>query len=291
MDDPLVSVIIPCYRQAEYLPDAIDSALAQTYPRIEVVVINDGSDDNTDEVAKSYGDRITYVRRENGGLGAARNTGFAASRGQFIQFLDADDVIAVEKITRQMACLRSRPDVGVCICKYSKTVGETGVSEHSLLRTKLRGDPLMDMLSSWQTEMSIPIHAALFARRLWKDRPPFREHLRAREDWALWIDILLAGTRMHHLEEDLATYRTHGTGMTQDPVTMVVSMIEVVAEVVPLIPQEYRKPFIEHAASIAENDVNGAIDVRDARLNEVYRSLSWRLTRPMRWLRGKLTRP
>ena len=81
---PLVSVIIPCYRQAQYLREAVDSVLAQTYSPVEVIVVNDGSDDNTEEVAKSYGDRIRYVYRDNGGLSAARNTGLEHAHGEYV---------------------------------------------------------------------------------------------------------------------------------------------------------------------------------------------------------------
>ena len=77
MTTPLVSVIIPCYNQAQYLPEAIDSVLKQTYPRVEVVVVNDGSPDDTEGVANGYGDRIRYVTRANGGISLARNTGIA----------------------------------------------------------------------------------------------------------------------------------------------------------------------------------------------------------------------
>jgi glycosyltransferase involved in cell wall biosynthesis len=90
-DRPLVSVIIPCYKQAEYLAGAIDSALAQTYSPVEVVVVNDGSPDDTEKVALSYGDAIVYVGRANGGLSAARNSGIACAKGRFLKFLDADD--------------------------------------------------------------------------------------------------------------------------------------------------------------------------------------------------------
>ncbi len=69
-DRPLVSVVIPCYKQAQYLPEAIDSALAQTYPAVEVIVVNDGSPDDTEEVARGYGDRIVYIHKPNGGLSA-----------------------------------------------------------------------------------------------------------------------------------------------------------------------------------------------------------------------------
>ena len=104
-DEPLVSVIIPCYKQAEYLPAAVDSALAQTYAPVEVIVVNDGSPDDTEKVALGYGSRIVYIHRPNGGLSAARNTAIARARGKYLKFLDSDDYLHPEQIEWQMAAL------------------------------------------------------------------------------------------------------------------------------------------------------------------------------------------
>ena len=86
----LVSVVIPCYNQAHFLGEAIESVLAQTYPHLEIVVVDDGSTDNTGEVAARY-PGVRYVRQENQGLAAARNTGLRHSSGDYLVFLDADD--------------------------------------------------------------------------------------------------------------------------------------------------------------------------------------------------------
>jgi glycosyltransferase involved in cell wall biosynthesis len=99
---PLVSVIIPCYRQARYLPEAIDSVLAQSHPAVEAIVVNDGSDDDTESVARRYGERVRYVWRPNGGISAARNTGIQHARGAYLKFLDADDYLHPEQIAWQL---------------------------------------------------------------------------------------------------------------------------------------------------------------------------------------------
>jgi glycosyltransferase involved in cell wall biosynthesis len=99
---PLVSVIIPCYRQGHYLPEAIDSVLAQSHPAVESIVVNDGSDDDTEAVARRYGDRIHYVWRPNGGISAARNTGIQNARGDYLKFLDADDYLHPDQIAWQL---------------------------------------------------------------------------------------------------------------------------------------------------------------------------------------------
>ena len=95
---PLVSVLIPCHNNEAFVGEAIESALGQTYPNIEVIVVDDGSTDKSLNVIKSYGDRIKWKSGPNRGACAARNTSFFQSQGEFIQFLDADDLIAADKI-------------------------------------------------------------------------------------------------------------------------------------------------------------------------------------------------
>ncbi len=91
VSDRSVSVVVPAYNQAAYLPEAIDSALAQSLPPLEVIVVDDGSTDDTPAIAMAYGDRVSYIRQPNRGLAAARNTGLDAARGNLVGLLDADD--------------------------------------------------------------------------------------------------------------------------------------------------------------------------------------------------------
>jgi glycosyltransferase involved in cell wall biosynthesis len=112
MNTPLVSVIIPNYNYANYLRQAIDSVLLQTYSNIEIIVVDDGSKDASKEILKSYGDKISVIFQQNSGVSAARNNGFAASKGEFIAFLDADDFWIPEKIAKQIDLFQSNPNLG-----------------------------------------------------------------------------------------------------------------------------------------------------------------------------------
>jgi len=111
----LVSVIIPTYNSAKYIAEAIDSVLAQTYENFEIITIDDGSTDNTEEMLKPYMGKITYIRKENGGPASARNRGIEISKGEFIAFLDADDVWLPQKLEKQMNFMRNNPDIDI-IC-------------------------------------------------------------------------------------------------------------------------------------------------------------------------------
>ena len=105
---PLVSVVIPCYNQAHFLPEAIKSALAQTHQPVEVVVVDDGSPDNVVDVVASY-PGVRCVRQENRGRSQARNAGFRASRGKYVIFLDADDRLTPNAIESHLRCFSEHP--------------------------------------------------------------------------------------------------------------------------------------------------------------------------------------
>ena len=104
---PLVSILINNYNYDQFLHDAISSALNQTYPNIEIVVVDDGSTDNSSEIIASYGDAIIPVLKANGGQASAFNAGFAASRGDIICFLDADDIFIPEKVDEVVLILKN----------------------------------------------------------------------------------------------------------------------------------------------------------------------------------------
>lgn len=113
---PLVSIIIPVYNCERYLAEAIQSALDQTYQPTEIIVIDDGSTDNSAGTAKHYSPPVQYWRQANLGTAAARNMGIRLSRGQFFSFLDADDTWAKNKLERQMEILSANPDAEAVFC-------------------------------------------------------------------------------------------------------------------------------------------------------------------------------
>ncbi len=111
----LVSCIIPVYNGERFLAEAIDSILSQTYKVTEIVVIDDGSTDGTPDVVRGYGNRLRYARQTNAGKSAARNHGIRLATGEFIAFLDADDLWHSEKLARQIDRFIARPELGYCL--------------------------------------------------------------------------------------------------------------------------------------------------------------------------------
>jgi glycosyltransferase involved in cell wall biosynthesis len=113
IEAPLVTVLITCYNYGDYVGEAIESALSQTYERVEVVVVDDGSRDHSRDVIGSYGDRVTAVYKENGGQASGWNAGFVRGRGSIVQFLDADDILLPDTIERVVRAFRAHPDAAL----------------------------------------------------------------------------------------------------------------------------------------------------------------------------------
>jgi glycosyltransferase involved in cell wall biosynthesis len=111
--DRRISVVIPAYDAEPYLAEAIDSVLAQTLPAFELAVVDDGSADRTAEVARAYGDRVHLIRQPRAGNGAARNAGVAATSGEYLAFLDADDRFCPDKLELQMRALDEDPQLDI----------------------------------------------------------------------------------------------------------------------------------------------------------------------------------
>ena len=114
----LISCVIPVFNGEKYLQETLDSVLAQTYRQLEIIVVDDGSTDTTPEIVQNSSGSITYVRQDNQGVAAAKNTGLRFSRGEFIAILDADDLWHEEKLERQMIKMRQHPEIDLCFTRF-----------------------------------------------------------------------------------------------------------------------------------------------------------------------------
>ena len=245
----MVSVVIPCYRQSRFLQDAIESAQNQTYRNVEIIVINDGSDDETEQIARRYGEKVIYRYQDNSGLAAARNAGYSLSSGEYIQFLDADDVLLPGKVEMQVRVLQANKRMEVCLSDYAlRRVGEAG--ELQKPRVQPGADVLRDVACCWETLYSVPIHVALFRREAWGGGRPFNEKLRAREDWVMWVELALKGNEFGYVNEVLAEYRIHSGGMCRDWKIMCFSLIEAAEILRPKLPLSHQAEFDDHVVGL-----------------------------------------
>lgn len=156
MSEPLVSIVIPCYNGESYIAEAINSALAQTYPHTEVVVIDDGSTDNSREVIGTFGDAIRWQAEPNRGGAAARNLGVSVCRGEFVQFLDADDVLLADKLSKQVPLAMAEPQMLAYTDHYFR--GDAQQSRLRRGRTVTAQDPFIFVLEHRTLTVSGPLY-------------------------------------------------------------------------------------------------------------------------------------
>ncbi|GIK40756.1 MAG: hypothetical protein BroJett011_45890 [Chloroflexota bacterium] len=218
----LVSIIIPTYNHAHFLGEALQSSLAQDYPRTEIIIIDDGSTDNTAEVVQPFltHPQIKYIFQENRGLSAARNRGFAESQGQYLNFLDADDTMHPSKVSKQVELLEHNPDVAFVYCDthFVNREGEAFDPHMSvgLARKKLEGDIFDSLILGGY----FPVHSVLIRRSALEQVGLFDESLRSLEDFHLWLRLAAEGFQAKYLDEKLVSYRKYSSSMSQNELTM-----------------------------------------------------------------------
>ena len=210
---PLVSVVIPCYNQAHFLAEAVQSALDQDYPAVEVIVVNDGSPDNTREVATQFGDRIVYIEQENRGLSAARNAGIRAARGEYIAFLDSDDIYLPRALTTLARYLDKHPNVGL-VCSDALLFDDRG--DFGLKSTR-SGRPRNPQNFRWETvEYCATPSTVMVREEVFKRVGLFNEYLKnAAEDWLMWVQISRYFD-MVYVDQPLVRYRIHERNATRN---------------------------------------------------------------------------
>ena len=204
---PLVSIVIPVYNGSNFVAEAIDSALAQTYPNIEVIVVNDGSTDQgaTTAIARSYGDKIRYFEKPNGGVATALNLGIEEARGTYISWLSHDDLYLPEKVAAQVAYLQSLADREVVLYSDYNLVDETGkkIGQTRLDHEMLARAPLYSVLRG-----SIHGCSTLVPRDAFQHFGGFDPALATTQDYALWFKMARSIPFLH-MPEVLIQSRWH----------------------------------------------------------------------------------
>jgi glycosyltransferase involved in cell wall biosynthesis len=206
---PLVSILIPCYNAEAWLAQTLESALSQTWPNTEIIVVDDGSTDRSLEIAQSFESRgVKVISQSNQGVCAARNLAFKAARGDFIQYLDADDLLAPEKIERQIALLSVGN--GNCIA-----AGEWGYFYEHPSETEFNPDPIWADLSpvdwlatAWEGNWMMNPGAWLVPRSIAEAAGPWNETIILDEDGEYFCRVLLASQGVKFCWGAKAFYRT-----------------------------------------------------------------------------------
>jgi glycosyltransferase involved in cell wall biosynthesis len=192
MSDERVSIVIPAYNAGRWVARAIESALAQDWPDVEIIVVNDGSTDNTEEVCLAYGDRIRYFRQENRGVSAARNRGIEASTGSLIGFLDADDELMPHMVSTLARALRRWPDAAAASGAFihRTSAGTKRVPPMGVVLGGARTEGLVDDFFSAYARWAIVWTGAVLVRReVLRQLGGFRTDLWMGEDQEMWSRI------------------------------------------------------------------------------------------------------
>jgi len=206
-----VSVVIPVFNRAAMLRQAVDSVVAQTYGDFEIVIVDDGSTDETPRVIDELcarDPRIRRVLRENGGPGLARESGRLAAHGEFVQYLDSDDLLLPRKFELQVAALRARPECGVAygIVRYRNANGDEIVCDwkpaNQIVETLF---PSMLVARWWETV------SPLFRKSVTDAAGPWTS-LRLEEDWEYDSRVAALGVKLAFVNEIVAEHRDHGEG-------------------------------------------------------------------------------
>lgn len=209
---PKVSVVIPTFNREKYVVETVESVLAQTLQDVEIVVVDDGSTDDTRRVLSRFGDRIRYVYQENRGRSSARNRGISESTGRYVLFLDSDDLLLPPALETLTTFLDAHPETGLAYSDgYYCDADGVCFRKLSSLRPVVDHDRPLETLVVMN--FIIAPHSALVRRRdLAAIGPPyFDEALTGPEDTDLWIRLAAAGCRFGYVDGLICKYRWHGT--------------------------------------------------------------------------------
>jgi glycosyltransferase involved in cell wall biosynthesis len=217
----LVSIVMPVHNGAQYLREAIESALTQDYAPLEVVVVDDGSTDETPALLDGFGARIVRIRQPNSGAAVARNTAIAACRGEFIAFLDADDLWLPHKLRTQMEYLQQHPEVDLVSSHWTVQVAEqpvAGIGHSVQSATSMRDTPEPSAWIYNELLMDCIVHTTtvVMRRRLVERIGLFDVTLRRGQDYDYWLRASRV-TPIHRLPQALSVYRLHESNSTWRP--------------------------------------------------------------------------
>ena len=229
-----VSVVMPAYNVAAYLGEAVKSVQAQTVADWELLIVDDGSTDATQEIARRLADsdpRIKVLQKPNGGISSARNMALRASTGEFIAILDSDDVWEPTFLAEQLAIFALRPDVDI-VTGNGWILGSRLDGQLARPFPDPRPHPTLQTILADETAVFI---MSLFRRRVYEALGGFDETFRSNEDYDYWLRAALAGFRFWRNDRPLCHYRRRDDSISAVEVNMLAGILRVYAKLRPLL--------------------------------------------------------
>ena len=209
MSTPLVSIIIPCFNAGRWLAETLESALAQTWPATEIIVVNDGSRDDSGAIARQFAARgVRVVDQPNAGASAARNRGLREARGEFVQYLDADDLLSADKIAAQVGLLQSRPPGLAATCAWGRF--QSDARQASFLDEAVCRDftPADFLVLAGDTGAMMHPSAWLVPRAVADRAGPWNETLSLNDDGEYFCRVVLASAGLAYSPAGRSYYRS-----------------------------------------------------------------------------------
>lgn len=240
MSDQLVTIVIPAFNHGKYLKQAIDSILSQDYPHIELIVLDDGSTDNTREVLEGYGNKFYWESHQNMGQANTLNKGWAISKGEILAYLSADDILLPEATRLSVDCLSKNPDAVLCYCDFqlidpeSKVIRAVSAPEYSY----------QEMVTRF---ICAPGPGAYFRRTAFVEAGGWDPRFRHSPDYECWLRLGLLG-RFVHIREQLAAFRVH-----EDSQSFAQTTVDRAEEALRIIEKYYLLSGIPSEILIAKN--------------------------------------
>lgn len=211
---PFFSVIIPSYNQSDFLNQTLNSVLSQTFDDWECLIIDDGSTDNSGAIASEWvvkDKRFRLYTKENGGLSSTRNYGLSKATGQYVQFLDSDDLLHSKKL--EEAKLEHEKGYDIVVTSFNMLHTGRSLPPYCTIQQKyLNFDSI---LMEWDGEFTIPIHCGSFSHRFIGDTA-FNENVLAGEDWVFWLTMFKKKPQALFIDQELVSYRFHPKSMSRN---------------------------------------------------------------------------
>lgn len=216
---PLISILVPCFNQGKYLNNTFQSIVKQNYSNWECVIVNDGSTDETEVIAKRWcktNPKFSYYHKDNAGISSARNLCLKKAKGDYLQWLDGDDFLAPNKLRISIDALEDSTNVGknLVISNFKLFNQEKKVFEPPYCNLRLNLFNYRTVLYDWEDGFTIPIHCGFFNTSL-LNKFSFPEEVTSKEDWLMWVYIFQQEPEVFFIDEPLAIYRRHAKSMTR----------------------------------------------------------------------------
>lgn len=220
---PKVSVVIPAYNSERFIAETLESVFNQSYQDFEVIVVDDGSSDGTDKVISRYEGRLTYIRKKNEGISVARNTGIAQARGEYVAFIDHDDIWLPEKLKEQMALLEGNKEIYLCFSDVY-IIDEKGRRGKNVFKICPAHSGMV--FKQLLKDNFIPVITAVIKKEVFKEIGLFNPQYRIAEDWDLFLRISKQYPVVF-VNRPLAKYRIHSGSFSRHRNLMFAEVISI----------------------------------------------------------------